>query len=132
MGFTEERKNIVSLLPNNYSQLKFKIMPLDVVSTTEEKVHIHIAPKTSSGKPAAIEAGSAVWTLDGTGSIVPDADGLGAYVISADAPGVSNWSVSADADLGSGVATITDGGVYTYNDPLAAALGATADAPEAK
>lgn len=102
-------------------------MPLDVVSTTEEKVHIKIAPVTSSGKPAPVEAGSVIWSLDGTGSIVPDEDGMGAFVVSADTPGVSNWSVSADADLGAGVTTIVDGGVYTYNDPQAAALGTTAD-----
>lgn len=102
-------------------------MPLDVVSTTEEKVKIHIAPVTSSGKPAKLD-GIPVWTLDGTGSIVVAEDGLSADVVSADSPGVSNWSVSADADLGDGVSTIVDGGVYTYNDPQAAALGTTAEA----
>lgn len=91
-------------------------MPLDVVSTTEEKVKIHIAPVTSTGKPAKLD-GIPVWTLDGTGSIVAAEDGLSADVISADAPGTSNWSVTADADLGEGVSSITDGGVYTYNDP---------------
>ena len=101
-------------------------MPLDIISTTEEKVHIKLNITTASGKPAKVD-GVPTWTLDGTGSVVPDADGLGAFVVSADTPGISTWSVSADADLGPGVTTIVDGGTYTYNDPQASSLGLTAD-----
>lgn len=101
-------------------------MPLNITSTIEEKVHIKLFPVTSGGKPAELD-GVPVWTLDGTGTIVPDEDGMGAFVISADEPGTSNWSVSADADLGEGVKTISDGGTYSYNHPQAAALGLTAE-----
>lgn len=102
-------------------------MPLDVVSTTEEKVHIKIAPKTASGKPASLD-GLAKWEItSGGATIVPDEDGLGAFVVSEDTSGSSTWKVSGDADLGEGVVTIEDGGTYTYTNPQAAAFGASAD-----
>lgn len=107
-------------------------MPLDIQSTTDEKVHIHLAPVTSTGKPATLD-GTPTWSITaGNATIVPDADGLGAFVVSEDVTGSSTWSVSADADLGAGVDTISDGGVYTYTHPNASSLGLTADAPEAK
>jgi hypothetical protein len=114
----------------NFVNLMF-FMPLNIESTTEEKVHIKITPTTTSGNPAALD-GTPVWTVDPPATVEPDADGLGAFIISADAAGVSNWKVEADADLGEGVQTITDGGVYTYNHPQAANLGVVADAPVPK
>jgi len=120
-------------------------MPLDLVSTTEEKIAVRIHPVTSSNKPAQVEAGSDhVTIVSGNATAVDatqaekDADvaagksGLVGFVISEDTPGVSTWQVTADADLGPGVTSIVDGGSYTYNDPQAAALGTTADTPIAK
>jgi len=107
-------------------------MPLDIVSTTEEMVHLKIAPVTSTGKPALLD-GLPTWAITtGGATIVVDADGMGAFVVSEDIGGSSTWSVSADADLGAGVSTISDGGVYSYASPQAAALGITADAPVPK
>lgn len=100
-------------------------MPLDIQSTTAEKVHIKLAP---DGKLDGVPT----WTIDAPATVEPDADGMGAFMISADDTGQSNWSVSADVDLGEGVTTITDGGAYSYNHPQATSLGVTADAPVPK
>lgn len=100
-------------------------MPLDITSTIEEKVYIKLAPKTATGKPALLD-GVPIWEITaGNATIVPDADGLGAYIVSEDVIGFSEWSVTADADLGSGVVSIAEGGTYTYTDAQAAALGVT-------
>lgn len=108
-------------------------MPLDLVSTTLEKVHVKLNPTDSTGNPSTVEPGSVVWTVtSGGATVTPDADGLGAFFISEDITGSSTWGVSADADLGAGVDTISDSGTYTYNHPNAANLGLTADPAQPK
>lgn len=104
---------------------------LDITSTIEEKVHIKLAPKTATGKPATVD-GIPVWKVDAPATVEVDADGLGAFLISGDTVGSSAWSVEADADLGEGVRTISEGGTYTYTDAQAAALGVTAETPVLK
>jgi hypothetical protein len=107
-------------------------MPLNLTSTTEEKIKITLNITTASGNPAQVD-GPPTWEVtDGSATIVPEADGLSAYLISGNEPGVANWKVTADADLGAGVQEIVDGGTYTYNHPQAAALGLTAGTPEPK
>lgn len=101
-------------------------MALNVTSSTDEKVHIKLTPKTAGGKPAKVD-GIPVWTLDGTGSIEVDADGLGAFLISADVAGSSTWSVTADADLGEGIVNISETGEYVYSDAQASSLGIVAE-----
>lgn len=113
-------------------------MPLDVVSTTEEKVPIRLAPITNSGKPAKLDGLAVISITSGNATAAAasqseiDADnaagnsGLIGYVISEDIPGTSTYQITGDADLGSGVTSIVDGGVYTYNDPQAANLGLSA------
>lgn len=58
-----------------------------------------------------------------------DADGLGAFLVSGSLVGDSQFQVSADADLGAGVITISDTVVLTVTAPLASSLGIVADAP---
>lgn len=102
-------------------------MPLDITSTTEEKVHIKLNPTTALGKPAKLD-GIPTWEItSGSAAVIPDLDGLGAFLISGDTMGSSTWKVSADADLGEGVRTIEDGGVYSYTNAEAAALGLIAE-----
>jgi hypothetical protein len=102
-------------------------MPLDITSTVEEKVHVRLSPVTAGGHPAVLD-GTPTWEItSGNATIVPDADGLGAFLVSEDTIGSSTWKVSADADLGDGIRTIEDGGTYTYTDAQAAALGLTAE-----
>lgn len=107
-------------------------MSLNLKSTTEQKVLVKLAPKTASGHDAKVD-GKPVWTVtSGDATVEPSEDGLSAYLVSADTAGKATWTVEADADLGEGVTTITDGGEYEYTDPLAENLGATADEPVTK
>jgi hypothetical protein len=104
----------------------------DITCTVEQKVHVRLAPKTTAGNPATLD-GKPTWEIiSGNATIVPDEDGLGAFLVSEDTIGTSTWKVSADADLGAGVRTIEDGGNFNYTNAEAAALGLTVDLPVAK
>lgn len=107
-------------------------MPLNVTSTTEEKIKITLNITTASGKPAQVDGPPSWEIIDGNATVVPEADGLSAFLVSGDDPGTASWKVTADADLGAGVQEISDGGTYSYNHPQAAALGLTAGTPEPK
>ncbi len=109
-------------------------------STTEEKIRVRIAPFTAAQQPSEVEQGSAKLSiLTGGATAVQatqeeiDADvaaggkGLVGYLVSEATAGVSTWKVEADADLTGEVKTISDGGTYTYNSPLAAQLGTSGD-----
>lgn len=103
---------------------------LDLSLTTELKQHVKLVPKTSGGKDAPVD-GVPVWTVvSGAGTVEPDADGLGAFIISTDAVDstMTIYQVDADADLGSGVETISDTISLTTVAANAASLGLVADA----
>jgi hypothetical protein len=104
-------------------------MPLSLTCTTEEKIHVKLTPTTQSGKPAAVD-GAPKWTVvSGAGTVVPDADGLGAFLLSTDeVDGVDTvFMVDADADLGPGVTDIQDTITLTTTNAQAKSLGLTAD-----
>ena len=90
----------------------------------------------AKGRPAPVEAGSIVWASsdDTVLSVAPAADGMSAVVSSVGA-GTARVSVSADADLGAGVVTITgvseDVNVTNGNvaSVMALSLGASAPKP---
>lgn len=107
-------------------------MPLDIVSTTEEKVPIIINPTTTAGKPAKIDGLAVIDITSGSATVgtptqaeLDATPGLVGFVVSEDITGVSTYTVTADADLGAGVENIVDGGTYTYSQPNAANLGLT-------
>lgn len=105
-------------------------MPLNLSITTEQKVHVKIAPLTAGGKPAAVD-GIPVWSVvSGNGTVVPDGDGLGAFLLGPDAvDGIDTvYMVDADADLGPGVTDLQDTVTLTTINAQAASLGITADA----
>jgi hypothetical protein len=107
---------------------------MDVKSTTEEKVPITLAPKTSTGKDAELD-GKPTWeVVSGNATIEEDpaGDGLSVFVVSEDTAGTTVIKVSADADLGEGVRTIEEIINYTYSNPEAAALGVVAGTPVPK
>lgn len=109
-------------------------MPLDLSINTAQKIKVTLAPVTASGNPAVLD-GTPTWTVtQGSGTVVPEADGLSAYIVSpATVDGVVTVvTVSADADLGSGVRTIEDVINTTITNEEAAALGITAGAAEPK
>jgi len=108
-------------------------MPLDFVSNTDEKVPVYVAPVRANGKPAKID-GKAVLSIVSGGATVEQATDeqiaaeptLAGYVVSEDNDGSSEWKVTADADLGSGVTEISEGGVYQYSAAPAVSVGASA------
>lgn len=110
-------------------------MPQTVALTNEQKVTATIAPVTATGHPAPVD-GSPTWAVQsGNATIEPAADGLSCVIKSPDTVTGSDESVitvSADADLGEGVTTISDSITVTTTQAQAAALGVTVGAPEPK
>lgn len=105
---------------------------MDLAITNEQKINVRLAPVTSTGRPAQLD-GSPTWQVSsGDSTVVPSADGLSADLISSDIPGETMFVVSADADLGSGIVTVTDSIKLTVAGALATSLGLTAGTPEAK
>src|ERR1043165_893472 len=103
-------------------------MPLELTLTTEQKQHVKLTPKTAAGNPASVDGAPAWSVISGPGTIVADADGLGAFIVTPDdADGTPTiYQVSADADLGEGVTTITDTITLTTTHPQATSLGLAA------
>lgn len=77
------------------------------IFTTQEYPNVVLTITNLLGAPALVD-GIPVWaTSDATVlTVVPTADGMGA-VVAAVAPGTARATVTADADLGQGVTTIT-------------------------
>ena len=100
---------------------------IPVNMTNDEKAILTITPVTSTGKPAKVD-GIPTWeTSDETivGPLTVAADGLSCEAPSTD-EGVGDGiavTVSADADLGDGVETITEQFLFTVTHPRATSLG---------
>lgn len=79
-----------------------------VVLTDEQKVHLAIQPVTASGNPAVVD-GVPEWAASDPAvvALIVAADGLSADATTVGPVGASQVSVSADADLGSGIRTIS-------------------------
>ena len=106
-----------------------KNMPLQLKINDEQKVNVTLNPVTSSGKPVKVD-GKPEWVADAGGSTLQvSQDGMSATLISSDLPSVTVFTVSADADLGQGVTTISDTIELTVTDPQASSLGLKADPP---
>lgn len=104
--------------------------------TNEQKIKITIAPKTAAGNDAQVEAGSVKFenTTEGSDVTVEAIEGEpnSAYLVSGSNEGVANIRVSADADLGLGVATIEDNVTLTVVLATADNLGLNSGEPELK
>jgi hypothetical protein len=97
--------------------------------TNEQKVKASISPKTPGGKSVAID-GQASWkVVSGDVTVEVAADGLSADLISSDTPGTSQILIEADADLGSGVVTISEVIELTVEGALATSLGVSLGSP---
>ena len=100
---------------------------IEGVMTTEEKAICSIAPVTSTGKPAILD-GIPTWVAEDPsgilGPLVVSADGMSCEVPSADEVTGTGAIVTvlADADLGDGVVTITEGFIFTVNHAMATSL----------
>lgn len=89
----------------------------------DEKVKLGpIAPVDRAGNPAAID-GVPTWSVGDPAIIGLDvaADGLSAYAIAAGPVGLSQVNITADADLGEGVTTIS--GTVDFQVVAAQAVG---------
>jgi hypothetical protein len=79
-----------------------------ITITNEEKVQVVLAPTTAAGNPAMLD-GIPVWeVVEGDATIEVADDGMSAMLISGAADVNSKINVSADADLGEGVVSLTD------------------------
>ncbi len=105
---------------------------MDLILTNEQMVVVHLSPVSAKGKPVALD-GVPVWAISaGSCTVQPAADGLSCTIVSGDDAGDSEVTVSADADLGAGVVTISDAIRVTVNGAQAQSLGLTADTPTTK
>ena len=105
---------------------------LELSITNEQKIKITVAPVTATGRPAELDGSITVTVVSGSATAEVQPDGRSAYLISSDVPGDTQFAVEGDADLGSGVETISDVVHLTVQGARAANLGLTAGAPEAK
>ena len=104
-------------------------MPFPAITTTQQFL-ASIAPTDRTGKPAPID-GEPVWASsnEAVASVVPNPGGMSALIV---AQGVGDYSisVSADADLGEGVTTITGTDTGSVTLGTATAVGITVGAVE--
>lgn len=98
-----------------------------------QKVKLTIAPVDAAGNPATVE-GVPVWVSSDESvlSVVADADGMSAYAIAVGPLGDAQVAVTADADLGPGVVTLTGTLDVTVVAGQAVSLAVAAGAPEPK
>lgn len=79
-----------------------------ITITNEEKVQVTLAPTTAAGNPATLD-GVPTWTvIEGDATLEVSEDGLSAFLVSGNANVNSKIEVTADADLGEGVISLTD------------------------
>lgn len=123
-----KRKKVHFTYSVEVSEKRKVSMPLQIKINDEQKVNVTLKPVTPKGKPVAVQ--NPQWSVvDGDSTLVVGADGMSADLVSADTPGITNYLVSADADLGEGVDTISDTIALTVVDPQATSLGLSAGAP---
>lgn len=100
-----------------------------ITITNEEKVQVTLAPQTAAGNPATLD-GVPTWTvIEGDATLEVAVDGLSAFLVSGAADVNSKIEVSADADLGEGVVTLTDVVDLAVVPASASALGLVVAAP---
>ncbi len=106
---------------------------MSLILTDVQKVVVSITPVDAKGNPAPID-GKPVWTASDPSiiSIVPSQDGLSADVIAVGPLGNAQVQVSADADLGEGVATIPGTLDVTVTASQAVSLTISAGTPTAQ
>lgn len=100
--------------------------------SNEEQIAVRLAPVTAGGQPASLDGPATFEVTSGDATVVPDADGLGFLAVSGAAGVQSVITVTADADLGSGVQTLTDTFVLDVVAASASGLGMTAGQPTLK
>ena len=100
-----------------------------ITITNEQKVQVTLAPTTAAGNPATLD-GAPVWTVaSGDATLEVATDGLSAFLVSGAADVTSQIEITADADLGEGVVTLTDVVDLAVVAAQASALGLNVNTP---
>lgn len=110
-------------------------MPFDVTCTNEQRAIVIVTPLTDEGNPAVVEPGSLVVTLlDGDGSVLPIDPAFPNQfkAVSGTLLADSRYTVTADADTGPGVRTISDIVTLHVTSAQAKNFGFAAGAVESK
>ena len=103
-----------------------------ITITNEEKVQVTLAPTTAAGNSATLD-GVPTWTvIEGDATLEVSEDGLSAFLVSGNADVNSKIEVTADADLGEGVVTLTDVIDLAVVAAQASALGLVTGTPTLK
>lgn len=101
-----------------------------MILTDTQEVDLSIQPEDKKGKPAQVDGTPAWVSSDPTiVEVIPAADGLSAVAKAGANLGHAQISVSADADLGAGVITITGVMEFDIVAGQAVSLGVVAGAP---
>lgn len=104
---------------------------LELNITNEQKIPVTVNPVTATGRPAQLDGPIVVTVQSGDGT-VETVDDRTFKAVSGDNPGDTVYLVSADADLGAGVVTVSDIVTLHVAGALAESLGLTAGAVEPK
>ena len=100
-------------------------MPLELRCTNEEKIPISVNPITAAGKPVELDGPIVVTVTSGDGT-VESIDDRSFYVVSGDALEPSTFLIEGDADLGTGIVTVSDAIILNVEGALARSLGLSA------
>ena len=106
-------------------------MPIEVTLDNEQKVLVTANPTTKSGNPATLDGPVVVEVSSGDCTVEMVSD-TSFFVVSGSQVGDSVVQVSADADLGAGVVTVSDAVVAHVAGALATNFGLSAGTPEPK
>ena len=106
---------------------------MSLVLTDIQKVELSISPTNAAGNPAPID-GAVSWSVSdpSIGGLTVSEDGLSAEFATTGKLGSCQVNVSADADVGEGVTSITGVLEVTITASQATSLGIAAGLPVAK
>lgn len=94
---------------------------LQITTTNEEKVRITLNPTTAAGNAVMVE--NVVFTVDSGDATTEELDPNREYFLISGTGGLNTITVTADADLGEGVVTITDTIEYFVTEAQASNFG---------
>ena len=105
-------------------------MPLQGTITSLEKIVVMAVPTADGINPAPVD-GPVLFVVESGDCTIEPVDDFSAYIVSGSV-GESVILVSADADLGNGVETLSDTITMTVISPKATSLGLSLGTPEPK